>query len=336
MTPDTFLPALDLAQFADEARKMMGYKMFYAGFGIIGLGLVGKQVANLLRVMINKEADFITPMVVAVGFLALLASYKIFVMTTIATVSKLGLAAGWDDNIVTTFVTRAATFDRWRHEHGSMKSAIMEFTVGVLYILVEAWVVFMRAAQTFVLAVIITYGPLLLGLASLGGLFVPLGIGWFMALVEISAWSVTMDILLLAYAKVTRVPTVEELSLVDEFKFSACMLGLLFVIPAITSWLVRGSSGAVVSSGISTATQATTLIATNRFSRAANMAVYDTAKGGVKSGFGWARDRLGGGGTAANASPASAWKAADAINSHRESRATASRSQGGSNPGKGR
>jgi hypothetical protein len=325
---DTILPVIDLAQFADDARRLMGYKMFYAGFGIIGLGFVGKQIANLFRIMRNKEADLLTPFLTAAGFIALLASYKVFVTTTIYLVSRMGLTGGWDDDIVTTFVTRAATFARWKQEHGSWKAAAMEYTVGLLYLLIEAWVVFMRAAQTFMLAVVVTYGPLLLGLAALGGIFLPLGIGWFWALVEISAWSVTMDILLLGYAKMKHVPTVEEISLGDEFIFAFVMFGLLIGIPGITSFLIRGSSGAVVSSGISTATRTATMIATSKLGMKINTAAYNAVKSGVQKSFKWTGNQVRGGGAESQwATPASAWSAAEAMGSHRESRATAARSQ---------
>ncbi|HET6343396.1 MAG TPA: hypothetical protein VFH51_00635 [Myxococcota bacterium] len=331
MSYDSFLPALDLVQFADETRKLMGYKMFYAGFSIVAVGLLGKQMANLARTMRSQDADFITPIVVAAGFFALLANYKFFVASTVAIVSKLGLTTMWDDNIVTVFVQRARLFNRWQNEHSSFKAFALEYLVGFLYMLVETWVVFMRAAQRFILAVIVTYGPLLLGVASLGGALTTLGIGWFWALIEVSAWSVTMDILLMAYAKVPPPPRIEDLSVHAEFAFAFTLLGLLVAIPIITSSLIRGSSASVISVGFSAASRVTSVLATSRYSRSAER----SATQSIKAGYGWIRDRVGrgggdtsGGGGGPKASPQSAWKAAEAISHHRESRATAARSQG--------
>lgn len=328
MNYDSFLPVIDLAKIADDAGRLIGYKMFYKGFGIIGLGLLMKQVANLTRVMRNKDADFVTPIVQAAAFIALIAFYKPFVTTTISVVSTMGLTEGWDNSVATSFVTRSAQFVRWRQEHGTIKGYPMEFLVGLLYLLVEGWIVFLRAAQSFVLAVIVTYGPLLLGVASLGGTFLPLGLGWFLAMIEVSAWSITMDVLLVGYSKMKHVPKPEDISVDDEFVFSAVMLALIVCVPAFTSWLVRSGSGAFLSSSVSTVTRSITMFSTSRFARDVNKAAYDTAKSGIKQTATWGRGKWqGSSAPAARATPASSWSAADAVAGYRESRATSARSQ---------
>jgi hypothetical protein len=332
MTYDTFLPILDLAQFADDARKLMGYKMFYAGIGIIGLGLVAKSTHNVMRVVFYSERpNFVQPILTAAFFFALLASYKVFVASTIYLVSRLGLTTQWSDNVVTTFVARFNTYMRWRAEYGSYKTYAMEFLVGLLYLLVEGCVVFWRASQTFMLAVIVTYGPILLGVASLGGFLLPVGISWFWALVQVSMWSVTMDNVLLGFSRMKHVVKLEDISLNEEFLFSLVMFGLLGGIPGVTSFLLRGSEGSITASGHSMALRTSGTIATSRLSQNINKAVYDGIKGGLRGLRSESSSKSKGGteGGTGDKAQESAWKGADAIATHRESRATSSRAQEG-------
>ncbi|RYF51505.1 MAG: hypothetical protein EOO38_03030, partial [Cytophagaceae bacterium] len=163
-------------------------------------------------------------------------------------------------NMEDVFAGRAYAFEKWRaQQEGSFFSAASlsvwagEFCVWLLYIAIESWVVFLKAAQAFTLACIVLWGPLLLGLSSIHPSLWVLGLGWFWSMVEVSAWSFTMDILLIAYSKSGIQQAPESFSVGHELTYAFVMLSLLMAVAGITSMLVRGTSAAIMSAGFSNA-----------------------------------------------------------------------------------
>ena len=126
---------------------------------------------------------------------------------------------------------------------------IMLFSAPMFFI-VASWVVWsLKCLQTFILAVIVVYGPIALSFSFMGGIFSGLGTGWFMALVEISAWSFTLDILNFILTPMVRAPT-DEYLLTDELGLGFVMITVLHAVPKVTAMLVRSAGAGLHATGL--------------------------------------------------------------------------------------
>ncbi|RYF51506.1 MAG: hypothetical protein EOO38_03035 [Cytophagaceae bacterium] len=68
-------PIINLAEFADESRRLLGYRQFVAGGASVFFGFVLGLGTNLWRVQRGQPADLLTPIIRAVAFTVLLIAY---------------------------------------------------------------------------------------------------------------------------------------------------------------------------------------------------------------------------------------------------------------------
>jgi hypothetical protein len=275
MNVEAFVPSLDVAQVAAQAQSASGVRALYAGVGLVSLGLVWQCLVQMYKLVRDERADFVAPVLRYAAVMALLLNYQTFVTTVVHLIFSLSQT---DDGqgVYAIYAQRSAAFAAWRQSHSHWRvlaqaeAYALAGLAGLLYVLVEALVVVLRAIQTFTLVVITTYGPILIGFASLDAFFLPLAVAWFWALVEVSAWSVTMSILIRTHALVGQnIP--EEFSVTQEMIYALTMLGLVITVPVITSSLVRGAPAAGMAAGIYSAMRTTqsmtTRLVTNKFTQ---------------------------------------------------------------------
>lgn len=261
---DGAMPAVDLANVAERAMSMASATAMWSGAGVVGLGFLVRVLGEAIKSSTEEgyTPRYLKEILIMVGFVAVMASYKPVVLGTVGVVSRLGSGMGNVSSLEKTFSNRMAKFgayinhqdlqnekagwtERLQFNLDGIVTRIFQLATMFLYIGVQCVMFIIKAIQIFALAAIITYGPILIGASSLGGIFASLGIAWFWALVEVSAWSFTIDILLHVFANFgSSVP--EHFSYVQEIIIAMTLMALLVATIPLTGSLIRGQGTAAL------------------------------------------------------------------------------------------
>lgn len=251
------LPPIDLQALATRAMQSHGAQALYAGYGILVLGCVLRLLMGYWRSLHDEPAGYMQALTVTALLSALLAAYPAFTHTTIWLISNLGHGYAGPSSLDEAMYQRMLAYSAYDVLHGhdgplavftadGFMTALLKSCTLLLYICVQAAAFVLRCLQLFSLAVILCYGPLLLGVAALGPFFMSLGIGWLWALVEVSAWSVTCDILMDVFGDFARhVP--QDFNTATEIVVSLVMLTLFVSVPVLTSMLLRSQAAGSIS-----------------------------------------------------------------------------------------
>lgn len=250
---DGAMPAINLAEVADRAMSTSSAAALWGGIGIVGLGFVVRVLSEFIKTAMDDgyAPQYLRQVVIMVGFVALMAAYKPVVLGTVRIVSHLGSDMGPSASFEKTFATRMSKFNAYvnrLNEDSSFRAnfspegittRVFQVVTMLLYIGAQCIMFIIKAIQIFALAAIIAYGPVLIGVSTLGGIFASLGIAWFWALVEVSAWSFTVDVLLHVIDSFGRdIP--EVFSYVQEMILAMTLMALLVATIPLTGALVRG------------------------------------------------------------------------------------------------
>jgi hypothetical protein len=254
---DATLPPINLQTVLDKVYRLHATRALYSGWGILTLGFLWRLVVQLrLLIVGERRADFLTPVLHLGGFCLLLSVYRPLAHGCVELVSSLGRDLAGSSQLHDTFAQRMQAWEMYRlaHPNGGdlglinldgLSIWLLEMLTFLLFVAVQALAFVLHSVQLFALAAILAYGPLCLGFASLGGIFTFLGTGWFWALVELSAWSFTMDILLFTFDAYGRtIPT--QFILVQEMVGCALILAMLTAVPPLTAMLIRGHSASLL------------------------------------------------------------------------------------------
>lgn len=251
------MPAINLAEVVDRAMAMTSTTALWGGLGVVGLGFMIRVTTEFYKSSVEEgyAPRYAQEVLVLVGFVALMAGYKPVVLTIVGLVSGMGADLVGAATVEQTFAARMARFNQHVNQidPGSrvlsalsfegILTRIFQLVTMFLYVGVQCVMFIIKAVQMFSLAAIITYGPFLLALSTLGSFFVPLGIAWFWALVEVSAWSFTVDILLHVFATYGGAMP-EQFSYVQEIIITLTLMALLVATIPLTASLARGHSAA--------------------------------------------------------------------------------------------
>jgi hypothetical protein len=249
---DAVLPAIDLGCMADRTFLMGSTRALFAGGMLLTLGFLWRVIAELWNFVRHRETDFASPFLHLVGFCALFAAYKPFAVGLVQFISNLGLDMGGGSFVHETFARRFQAFHHYATQKRLMTGmrfltpdglaiSAMVCVTELMYIAVQAAAFVIKTTQLFTLAAIIAFGPILLGFASLSPFFHSLGVGWFWALVEVSAWSFTMDVMLFVFDGMGRNIPKNFLFAQEIVVCSVVLFGML-AITRVTAMLIRGQS----------------------------------------------------------------------------------------------
>ncbi|MFC1609856.1 hypothetical protein ACFL6C_02770 [Myxococcota bacterium] len=239
----------ELAHHAVSATSARGFLKVGGGILVVSLLLgVGRQIYKMLR---SEQPDFVEPIVRVVFFGFLLAFYGSVVTNIMFVVASFGSMNGAASHAELTFLQRFAVFERYLAERSGDDNFFGGFSVeglriGLLQVVTFLSFWFTMAAiyvvkhvQTWTLAVVINFGPIMIGFGSLGGMFNVLAVSWFWALVEVSAWGVTMSVLLETLAGVPAAMPGEVPQMGRELMVNIVYAVSVLAVPMITSWLIR-------------------------------------------------------------------------------------------------
>jgi len=250
---------VDFAHFASVATTATSTRQFLTvGGGALALSLLWNEAVAIWR-FVKGEAeriDWIGPIGRAVAFGVLLGGYAALVSNIMLVINSLGTFDTATGRAEALFLKRVLAFQKAVDSStttfgffanltfDSVRVALTQFITWLSYLFTLALVYVLKHLQAFTLATIINYGPVLLGFASLGGFFGNLALSWFWALVEVSFWGVTMNILLVTFDKVPI--TVADGASTPLF-WTEITVNLVYAIavasvPAITSSLIKGHS----------------------------------------------------------------------------------------------
>jgi hypothetical protein len=244
------LPPLDLMDLANRSEHAATTQALYAGGSLLATGFLYRLVVEVYRLMRGQRHDFIYPLLHLIGFTALLAAYQPLVRTVVQISAELGLQLGNASALHDSFLRRMDAFSAYSAElRGPMlvgPVTMDALAIGasqglctLLYLAVQVAGFVVKTTQMVTLAAIVAFGPIVLGLASLAPGLHCLGIGWFWALVEISAWAFTMDIMLYVFSSLgQKIP--KDFVFVEELVLCSVILCGLLSIASITRLVLRG------------------------------------------------------------------------------------------------
>lgn len=260
MNVDTFslglglpTPHLILEDIIERAFHTHSAAALFGGGGLLAFGFLWRVIQEKVGFIRGvKDPDYLGHVLTLIGCIALLSVYEPVVRGITSIVSQLGRGLSTDVDLSGAFAARAQAFGQTLLDGPSasfMSSmsplgfihAVLQTLTAILYGLVS-WAVFaLRCFQTFLLGVIIAYGPICIGFAFLGGIFGHLALAWFWALVEVSAWGLTLDVLNFVFTPLAQdVP--KHFYLITELGLCLTLLLLIRAVPQTTSMLLRNQS----------------------------------------------------------------------------------------------
>lgn len=246
-----------LALASSDATRATIRRFLFTGGGILTLSLVFNTAKEFYSSFRGGEPDYWTPIGRVVLFTMLLGAYSVFTSTTIGVVRSFGTFRSANVQIEKHFAERFENFALYVEKvHAasgmlgmlsprSLEQSVVHSVVTLSFVFTRALIYVLKHLQVFLLNTVIHFGPILLGFASLGGLFAPLALAWFWALIEVTAWGVTMQILVISFANVPIItPEVPDLwaELIINFIYAMCILS----VPVITSSMIRSQPIAAI------------------------------------------------------------------------------------------
>ena len=281
------LPVIDYYHVAEQSMQLPAVRaMVFGAYGVVAIGVMYRYAKEMLKPA--GEANFWMPFVVGVFWWSVLLGYSNLTTKVITVVTHLGDAsyASNAQDLQTAFVGRISSFlsdlkstRRPSKTAGRLQLApgaggksgnytsipdpapstggfakeigvvILQIIVWICYMLVVIVVFLLRAIQMYMLGIIAAYGPLLLSFASLGGIFHPLGMAWFWGLVEVSAWTITYNILFRFISGIIPKRAPETINFATEIILCVVLVVLFRAVPKITAMLLRNESGAGLAMG---------------------------------------------------------------------------------------
>ncbi len=283
----------------------------------------------------SEKINWAGPVGRVIVFALLIASYHQIYNVLVAMITGLGSFSSASAKAEGLFTARMAAIQtEWNKATGdSLMNSIFNlealvlglervivwlsfcFTYGIVYLL--------KHVQVFMLAVLLNVGPVLIGLASLGGVFNAFAISWLTATIETLFWGVTMNILLASFAMVA--PAVVPASVGADGNTSPDLMRELVInmvyalsiasVPIITAQILRSQPGTALAAR---ATGALTSMQSAVVGGAASLVAAGAASGAssMQGAFSQMMSRFGSGGRSGDGD--SAAKGGDAAAARRK------------------
>lgn len=244
---DALLPSFDFAKVAKDALEMPSVSLFVIGGVTIAFG----GLYQLWKQHRSEEKDWLQPFLYVAFWAFILGSYAAISTGLIWLVTSLGQSMHTGNAVAEVFNQRYHAFEQYAFAHeGHMPfiftadgfiTSFMALLTHISYVAVLCVVFALKAVQLFLLGTIVTWGPLLIGVAALGPFFHVLAVAWFWTLVEVCGWSVTVAFLLRMLDSFS-LDVPNTYNSVGEIAICFVMLVLMVSVPKITSTLIRGES----------------------------------------------------------------------------------------------
>lgn len=249
--------AIDYGELARAAASSTSARVFLqVGGGVLLLSLllnVGLEIWKTSTGLQDK-ADYFGSIARVAIFGAILSAYPSIVTNIAYTINSLGTFDTASAGVEDLFLKRAFAFQEYIQKStvedsgtgfsifdiNKFRLGMLQFVTWLSFLFSLAIVYVLKHLQTFMLAVTINYGPLLIGAASVGGIFGNLALAWFWAFVELACWGVTMNILLQTLSTVPIELTNGVPEMWTEITVNVVYAICLLSVPAITSSLIRG------------------------------------------------------------------------------------------------
>ncbi len=261
--------------------------------GLLSLGLLIGLLQEAKRYVLGGNPDYLSPILRFTAFVAILGSYGAFYGNIVGVVSGFGSLDSSSDQVVERIKSRWRGYQEKENERETLDEAV-EKGDGVLdtfnrvgevlgkltaetiykallsvstyfsFIATFAIVNILKYIQQFMLAIAFAWGPVCIGFAALHPFFNSLTLSWFWTTVEVTAWGVTMKMLLGDLVKMdkelsaraldawqgTRLAMDRDLSLAygDHMIINGCYILMLLGVPVITSMFIRSAAAASSSS----------------------------------------------------------------------------------------
>ena len=268
------VPAIELEAIAQQVLTQSPTMAMWSGGAVVALGLIVRTVINWYQAdRANADFEWKKPIIIAAIYLAAIGSYKYVVILPIAWFSQMGNAVASTATIDQQFTKRRIALETYRRTssersrtpwrtaeeykqamHEALSAPMSEdgfaFTVLWLattfsYVAVHWAIAFIQTLQLFILAALISYGPFMLALGSLGGPFAHLGPTWIWVIVEVSAWSLTQAMLLATFGN--HLPPLPETPVyTQEIILCLILVGLMASTMIFTAKLLGQASTAAL------------------------------------------------------------------------------------------
>ena len=253
---DALVPLVDFSKLAGQAQSTPAYRALVVSGTLFAIGLIYKFTLELQRLRRGEPVDWIEPVAQLVGLMFFLFFYPRFVPGAIDFLTHLGVSAD-ADTLADLSHLRALRMQELADQVPSRLETAR--TLGVLerdsvflwtrliHLTIDSAVLTIRSGQTFILAVLVEIGPLLLAISWFGGWFRALAGRWVLAVLEVCSWSWILATLVRLCSPSLRLHYARDSSfaqLPHEFSYSLTSLILVILIPAIARMVMRGASHA--------------------------------------------------------------------------------------------
>jgi hypothetical protein len=253
---EVLVPTMAWEQMVASALQQPAYQVLVSGGALFTLYLVTRFVYAFYQLQEGQRPQWLRPLVVLAIYMLVLTHYEFIVINTIRTVTGLGTTGDGMVEVDTMFAQRSqALASAFLADHpptgwtyltsDGLSVVLLRLAAGMMQMLAHAVCIALRCLQIILLAVLVQTGPILIGCSLLGGPLSTLGQGWWLALVEVSAWSWVQDIALRVFAQLASA-TPDHPNFVHEMTLSLVFITALVAIPVISSMLLRGQSASGV------------------------------------------------------------------------------------------
>lgn len=241
----------------------IGASTYRLAFALVALAFLYSLLLEILKMTRGEKADLAKPVYTLIFFIALLGFYRVVVHNIIELISSLGSLRNVDTG--SALAGRAAA---WQNAYrldtsgmGAIQEAIalgqhqLEETIytaltTLSYVGTSAVLWTLKIIQKVMTEVLIAFGPFIIALSAFPGPTRRLLQGWFMALIEVTAWGLTARILashLNAGWASGRTLMDQNINGGNQNPFEHIVYNLLYafaflMIPVITAVIVRGMS----------------------------------------------------------------------------------------------
>jgi len=274
---DALVPQVAWQNLVHAALQAPSYRILVSGGLIFTIYLVSRFALALWALEQGQRPQWLRPLVVLALYMVVLSHYETLVIGTLRVVTHLGSTDAGMMDIDAMFRARnqalAGAMLQDRPPTGwtlltpdGLSLVLLQVTAQLLQTVAHAVCIALRCLQIILLAVLVQAGPILIGFSLLGGPVGTLGIGWWMALFEVAAWSWVQDIALKVFLLLaTALP--EHLGLIHEMTLSLVFITALGAVPVISSMLIRGQSAAGIGHTLGTSAAAWTMARTHGLAR---------------------------------------------------------------------
>lgn len=239
---------------------------FVLGSSVLVIAFLVALLLEWRKALRGERPDWSGPILRLICFTALLAFYAGISKHLIALVSSFGSLQGIEvaDQGKSIFAARAEAFSnataRLAEEDLTFaQMAAASFVESLLHVLTWSSYTFaaaivqcLKVVQKVMLSTLLTFGPIMIGFASIPGLTSRYLAAWFLAVIEVTAWGLTGNIFLKMMNEGFRGTSIDPdltPNLAEHVVFNIVYALSFTLIPVVTATILRGGSAAGIAQG---------------------------------------------------------------------------------------